>query len=75
MTMKTQDRIDEQTAEIIARKELPQVKKECLWVFSDFFYDYGIPVYRVRACHASTLYDLIIDVKDGRILKRKENYL
>ena len=66
-------RISRETAKNIAQKELPQIEKEHMWIFPAFYYRAGIPVYRVKAYKDLTVYDLIMDSTNGKILCRTES--
>lgn len=61
------------TAITIAQKEIPHVNRENMWVFSLFCYEYGIPVYQIKAYGDLTCYDIIIDALTGTVLKITES--
>lgn len=66
-------RIDGKTAINIAQRELLHVKKEHMWILSSFCYEYGIPVYHIKAYEDLTVYEIIMDALSGTILKKTEN--
>ena len=70
--MKQSNRISRETVMSIAGRELPRVEKIHLWVFSAFSYEEGIPVYRLKAYADLTAYDIILDARNGNVLKRTE---
>ena len=67
---KHSDRISRETAMAIAGRELPGVDKLHLWVFPAFFYEEGVPVYRLKAYAGLTAYDIILDAGNGNVIKR-----
>ena len=59
----------------IAGRELPRVEKIHLWVFPAFSYEEGILVYLLKAYADLTSYDIILDARNGNIIKRTERCL
>ena len=73
------NRISREAAMQIAGRELPRVEKIHLWVFPAFSpafsYEEGIPVYLLKAYADLTYYDIILDARNGNIIKRTERCL
>ena len=65
-------RISRETAMRIAGRELPRAEKSHLWIFPAFSYEEGIPVYLLKAYVDLTSYDIILDARNGNVLKRTE---
>ena len=64
--------ISKEEAACIARREYSQVKWENLWIFSGFCYEYGLPVYQIKAYNELSGYEMILDAADGSVLKKTE---
>ena len=73
--MEHPNRISREAAMQIAGRELPRVEKIHLWVFPAFSYEEGIPVYLLKAYADLTSYDIILDARNGNIIKRTERCL
>lgn len=69
------NRISREAAMQIAGRELARVEKIHLWVFPAFSYEEGIPVYLLKAYADLTSYDIILDARNGNIIKRTERCL
>ena len=69
------NRISREAAMQIAGRELPRVEKIHLWVFPALSYEEGIPVYLLKAYADLTSYDIILDARNGNIIKRTERCL
>ena len=64
--------IDREAAGEIAQRELPQIPREQIWILRVYSYEYGTPVYQIRAYGELTAYDSIIDAYQGAVLRRTE---
>lgn len=65
--------IDREAAGEIAKRELPQIPREQLWILRAYSYEYGTLVYQIKAYEELTAYDIIIDAYRGNVLLRTES--
>ena len=72
-TVWKQQWIDREAAVEIAKRELPQIPQEQIWILRAYSYEYGTSVYQIRAYRELTAYDIIIDAYYGTLLQRTES--
>ena len=72
-TVWKQQWIDREAAGEIAKRELPQIPWEQIWILRAYSSEYGTPVYQIRAYGELTAYDIIIDAYQGTLLQRTES--